>query len=66
MSYLLGMIGMCNLLDAIYSITLYLNAPSYEGSKKQTWRRDHWVRCVRGLLAIMTMGIGYLLYLGGK
>lgn len=44
--------------DGVYSITLYLNAPSYVGSSKQTWRGDHWVRLVRILLALMVIIIG--------
>uniref|UniRef100_A0A6M3LJ07 Uncharacterized protein n=1 Tax=viral metagenome TaxID=1070528 RepID=A0A6M3LJ07_9ZZZZ len=58
MKYLTGLIGMWIVSDAILSYTLYLNAPSYEGSKKQTWGRDHWVRAVRGVcgIALMIMG----------
>jgi len=58
MGYSIGIIGCWLFSDSIYSITLYLNAPSYEGSHKQTWRRDHWVRIVRGLLGIALMIIG--------
>lgn len=46
--------------DAIYSITLYINATSY-GGKKQTWRRDHWIRLLRlfwGLFFIIAGFIG--------
>ena len=46
MGYLIGLIGMWVLSDGILSWTLYLNAPSYEGSKKQTFLRDHWIRVV--------------------
>jgi len=56
--YVTGLIGMWILSDAILSITLYLNAPSYEGSKKQTWKKDHWVRAVRGICGIALMWIG--------
>lgn len=49
------------LSDAVYSITLYLNAPSYEGSKRQTWHKDHWVRIVRGFWAIVFIYIGFVL-----
>jgi len=59
--YLIGLIGMWVFSDAILSITLYLNAPSYEGSKKQTWGRDHWVRIVRGICSVVLMIIGGLL-----
>lgn len=60
MKYLAGLIGMWILSDAILSYTLYVNAVSYDGSKKQTWKKDHWVRAVRGLCGIA------LMYLGGK
>ena len=55
----LVIIGTWIFSDGILSWTLYLNAPSYEGSKKQTFLRDHWLRLVRILLgiALMTMGI---------
>jgi hypothetical protein len=49
---LLIIMGTWLISDCIYSISLYMNAPSYEGSKKQTWRRDHWVRLVRGIIGL--------------
>jgi len=58
MGYLTGLIGMWILSDAILSYTLYLNAPSYEGSKKQTWKKDHWVRAVRAVCGIGLIMIG--------
>ncbi|KKL46988.1 hypothetical protein LCGC14_2340050 [marine sediment metagenome] len=57
-------IGVWLISDAIYSLTLYWNAPSYEGSKRQTFRRDHWVRYKRGLLSIVLIVIGVLLIKG--
>jgi len=59
MKYLTGLIGMWLFSDAVYSTVLYLNAPGYEG-KKQTWKRDHSIRIVRGVLGIA------LMYIGGK
>lgn len=56
--YIIGLIGMWIFSDGILSWTLYLNAPSYEGSKKQTFRRDHWVRLVRMALGITLMIFG--------
>ena len=56
--YLTGLIGMWLFSDAILSITLYLNTPSYDGTKKQTWRKDHWVRVVRGICGISLMYLG--------
>ncbi len=58
MSYAIGLIGMWVLSDGILSWTLYLNAPSYEGSKRQTFLRDHWVRLVRIICGIALMVIG--------
>ena len=57
MGYAIGLIGMWVLSDAILSISLYLNAPSYDNTR-QTWKHDHWVRLVRGLcgIALMIMG----------
>ena len=46
------LIGVWILSDAIYSWVLYANAPSYQGSKRQTFLRDHWVRLVRGLMGL--------------
>ncbi|MDD5512038.1 MAG: hypothetical protein PHI12_14715 [Dehalococcoidales bacterium] len=60
MNYGLGIIGCWIFSDAILSWTLYLNAPSYEGSKKQTFRRDHWVRLVRLVLGVLLMVWGWL------
>ena len=65
LGYTVGLIGMWVLSDGILSWTLYLNAPSYEGSPKQTFLRDHWVRFVRILCGMGLMWIGYLLLVGG-
>jgi len=50
-------IGWWNIHDAIFSISLYLNKDGYHG-KKQTWRKDHWVRVVRliGGIALLYFG----------
>ena len=58
MNYIVGLIGMWVLSDGILSWTLYLNAPSYEGSTKQTFLRDHWIRLLRILCGIGLMVIG--------
>jgi len=63
MSYFIGLIGMWIASDAILSWALYLNAPSYEGSVRQTFLRDHWVRLVRLICGIIIMWIGYALSL---
>ena len=59
--YLLGLLGMWVISDGILSWTLYLNAPSYEGSKKQTFWRDHWVRLTRIICGAAIIYFGYLL-----
>lgn len=56
---LLVLIGTWLLSDAIISLALYWNAPSYEGSPRQTWRRDHWVRGVRAVCAITIIAVGF-------
>ena len=56
--YITGLIGMWLFGDGIFSWTLYLNAPSYEGSKRQTFWRDHWVRLVRILCGVVLIVIG--------
>jgi hypothetical protein len=61
MGYILAIIGTWLLSDAIYSYTLYANAPTYDDKKRQTWKKDHWVRAVRGGLAIIIIVIGALL-----
>ena len=61
MNYWLGVIGTWIFSDGVLSWTLYLNAPSYEGSKKQTFWRDHWVRFIRMILGVVLVWIGYYL-----
>ena len=57
----LVIIGTWIFSDGILSWTLYLNAPSYEGSKKQTFFRDHWIRLVRILCGIALIVMGYMI-----
>ena len=59
--YIIGLIGMWIFSDAIFSWTVYLHAPSYEGSPKQTFWRDHWVRLARMIASLILMWIGGLL-----
>lgn len=61
MGYAVGLIGMWIFSDGVLSWTLYLHAPSYEGSKQTFWK-DHWVRLVRILCGLTLMIIGYLEY----
>ena len=60
MGYILGLLGMWIFSDAVYSYTLYINAPSYDG-KRQNWKQDHWVRAVRAAASIAIMIIGGML-----
>jgi len=57
-NYWTGLIGMWIISDGILSWILYLNAPSYEGSKRQTFLHDHWVRLVRIILGIVLVIMG--------
>ena len=56
--YAVGLIGMWIVSDGILSWTLYINSPSYEGSKRQTFWRDHWVRAVRIISGIALIVLG--------
>ena len=56
--YLLGIIGAWLFSDGLYSILLYLNAPAYHG-KKQTWRKDHWIRVCRMTLGVILIVLGW-------
>ncbi len=47
----IAILGTWLVSDAIYSILLYLTADGHTG-KAQTWRRDHWVRVVRGIIGL--------------
>ena len=58
--YSVGLIGMWIVSDAILSYTLYINAPSYDGSARQTWARDHWVRLVRAICGVVLIWMGTL------
>lgn len=58
MNYWLAVLGTWVVSDGILSWTLYLNAPSYEGSIKQTFCRDHWVRLCRIIAGIAIIWIG--------
>ena len=58
MGFFLGCAGTWLFSDAIYSLALYLNADSYNG-KKQSWKRDHLIRVIRGLLALVIIWIGW-------
>jgi len=57
MNYLLGVIGAWVFSDGLYSILLYLNKPAYH-SRKQTWKRDHWIRCCRMILGLILISFG--------
>lgn len=61
-TYFLGVIGAWIFSDGLYSILLYLNKPGYNGPP-QTWRRDHWIRCIRMFLGFMLIAFGGLQFL---
>ena len=60
-SFILAITGTWLLSDAVYSILLYLTAPSVDGVTRQTWGRDHSIRIVRGVLAIVILVIAWRL-----
>jgi len=62
--YWIGIIGMWIISDGILSWTLYLNAVSYENGRKQTFRRDHWVRLVRIICGGLLVYWGWLIING--
>uniref|UniRef100_A0A6M3IXC3 Uncharacterized protein n=1 Tax=viral metagenome TaxID=1070528 RepID=A0A6M3IXC3_9ZZZZ len=50
-------VGVWLLSDGIYSWLLYLQADSYNG-KHQTFLRDHWIRLLRILCALVIIWVG--------
>ena len=61
MGYWIGIIGCWIVSDGILSWTLYLNATSYENSRRQTFRKDHWVRLVRIIFGGILIWWGFIL-----
>ena len=53
--------GLWVVSDGILSWTLYLNAPSYDGTPKQSFKKDHWVRLTRIIIGTGLMICGRLL-----
>ena len=51
-------IGVWIISDGILSWTLYANAPDHRGNKRQTFKKDHWVRLVRIILGVVLVVIG--------
>ncbi len=56
---LLVLIGTWLMSDAIISLALYMHAPGYNGSLKQTWKRDHVIRVVRFVCAVAIIAVGF-------
>jgi hypothetical protein len=54
-------IGVWILSDAIYSYCLYRHGSQSWRGGRQTWAKDHWVRAVRALLAIVIIVVGAML-----
>ena len=57
--YIIGLIGMWVMSDGLYSIALYLNAPSFREGELQSWRKDHAIRLIRVIIGIFLMVAGY-------
>ena len=53
-AYCLGIIGMAIVCDGVASLYTYLPDP------KQTWKRDHLLRCIRCFYGIVLMIMGAL------
>lgn len=51
-------LGVWYLSDGLYSWSLYHNAATYGSNAKQTFWRDHWIRMVRMILAVVVIAIG--------
>ena len=60
MDKLLVGIGVWLLSDSIYSYSLYLDKIGTDGKRIQNWKRDHWLRAVRAILAITIIVCGVL------
>jgi len=52
----LGILGSWILSDAVYSLMLYWTAPGCEGVKRQTFKRDHWIRFLRAGIGLAMIG----------
>jgi len=59
--WVLGIGGLWIISDGILSWTLYANAQSYENGRKQTFKRDHWVRLVRIIVGVIMIFSGWVL-----
>ncbi len=59
MGYWIGIIGCWLLSDGIISWNLYVNSATYNSDAKQTFRKDHWVRLVRIICAVILIAIGW-------
>ena len=52
----IGIVGAWIFSDGLYSILLYTGTPAYHGPK-QTWARDHSLRCVRMALGLFLVAV---------
>ena len=57
--WVLGIGGLWIVSDGILSWTLYANAQSYENGRKQTFKRDHWVRLLRIVIGVIMIFSGW-------
>uniref|UniRef100_A0A6M3JQ65 Uncharacterized protein n=1 Tax=viral metagenome TaxID=1070528 RepID=A0A6M3JQ65_9ZZZZ len=59
-NYILGIMGTWLLCDSIISIRLYLKAMDETGQRMQSWKYDHSIRVIRGLISIGLIVMGGL------
>ena len=55
-SYWLSLIGCWLFCDSIISLTLYIGKPD------EQWIKNHSIRLIRGILSIILMYFGYILW----
>jgi len=60
--YFIGLIGMWILSDGLYSIALYLHAPSFREGELQSWSKDHAIRLARVGCGIILMIVGAIVH----
>ncbi len=53
--------GIWILTDGLISIRLYIGAKDETGKRMQSWARDHSIRILRCLLALVIVVIGFLI-----
>ena len=59
--WVLGIGGVWIISDGVYSWVLYANAVSYQKGRKQTFKKDHWIRLLRIIIGVIMVISGWLL-----